>query len=78
MQEENTNLIGNVCSDEDRLAIIKGSITAESGHILDPFLSSKTKVKTLFPPLINLTLLNVVVAILYLDFKQGILFIVCS
>jgi hypothetical protein len=88
MQEENTALKENVCSDDDRLAIIKRSvlILAESGQSLNPILSkgnknipSETKVqKASPPPLINLNLLDVVVAIFYFDFKQGILFIVYS
>jgi hypothetical protein len=59
MQEENTALKENVCSDDDRLAIIKRSvlILAESGQSLNPILSkgnknipSETKVQKTFPP----------------------------
>ncbi|KAI5427142.1 uncharacterized protein LOC127126361 isoform X2 [Lathyrus oleraceus] len=42
-KEDNTNLQGNECSDDYRLAIIKGSVTAESGQILHPFLSKENK-----------------------------------
>jgi hypothetical protein len=60
MQGENTALKENVCSDDDRLAIIKRSllILAESGQSLNPILSkgnknipSETKVQKASPPL---------------------------
>lgn len=88
MQEENTTLKEDVPSDDYRFSTIKGNklLTTESDQILNPFLSkgnesipNETKVqKTPFPLLISLNLmLDVIVAVFYSDFVQGILSIVC-
>lgn len=87
MQEENTTLKEDVCSDGYKFSTIKGNKlqTTESDQILNPFLlkgnesiPNETKVqKNPFPLLISLNLmLDVLVAVFYSDFVQGIVFII--